>query len=179
MEQRDAFYQQAEVLGKIVCSFIDTMGAFKGLAEEILAGNGIRDPQPMLWYSQRAWRDSLDEIAKKIGPNTLSQIARQIPAGATIPAEFDTLEKAFQNLDDAYQGTHRRGDVGHYRVIESGERSLKVECTTPYPCDFDGGVVAGLAHRFEGENPLLDVHHDTYAPCKKQGDGLCVYSIHW
>lgn len=177
--QREASSPKTEVLGEIVCSFVDTMGAFKGLAREILAANGIPDPKPNLWYSQRAWRDALNEIAKKIGPNTLFQIARQIPAGARIPPEFDTLEKAFQNLDDAYQGTHRGGEVGHYRVIERGEKSLKVECTTPYPCDFDRGIVAGLAHRFEGENPLLDIHHETYAPCKKQGDAVCVYSVHW
>lgn len=179
VEPRKASSPRAEVLGEIVCSFFDTMGAFKGLAKEILAANGIEDPNPRLWYSQRAWRDSLREIAEKIGPNTLFQIARQIPAGAEIPPEFDTLEKAFQNLDAAYRGTHRGGDVGHYRVVESGEKSLQIECTTPYPCDFDRGIVAGLAQRFEGANPLLDVDHATYAPCKKRGDDLCVFSIHW
>jgi len=179
MQQREASSPKTEVLGEIVCSFVDTMKAFKGLAREILVANGIRDPKPYLWYRQESWRLSLNEIAERIGPNTLFQIARQIPSGAEIPPELDTLEKAFQSLDAAYQGTHRGGDVGHYRVVESAEKSLKVECTTPYPCDFDRGIVAGLAQRFEGDNPLLDVHHETDVRCKKQGAGSCVFSVHW
>ncbi len=50
-----------------------------------------------------------------------------------------------------------------------------MECSTPYPCAFDEGIVTGLAQRFE---PTATVAHDRKG-CRKRGDPSCNYNVTW
>lgn len=179
MAQFKAFAPNVEVLGEVVLSFVEVMGAFRRLAEGILKDNGIEDPQPDHWYSQQAWLNSFKTITEQIGPNTLFQVARQIPLGAEISPNIDTIEKALFELDAAYRGTHRGGEVGHYIFVKTGERSGQMHTMNPYPCDFDRGLLDALTRRFEPANPYLDIIHHDNAPCKKAGADSCTYTIFW
>ncbi len=179
MAEFKAFSPHVEVKGEVVLSFVAVMGAFRRLADEILAKNGIVDPRPGKWYSQQAWLNSFKAITEEIGPKTLFVLARQIPLAAPIPPELDTLEKALFNLDRSYRETHRGGDVGHYIFYKTGERCGRVETRNPYPCDFDRGLLDALAHRLEAGNPYVDIHHHDESPCKKQGAESCLYTVSW
>ncbi len=179
MAQFKAFEPGVEVLGEIVCSFVDVMGAFKSLAEGILKDNGIENPTPGQWYPQQAWLDSFKTIAEQIGPNTLFLLARQIPLMAPIATEIDSIEKAMFGLDAGYRGAHRGGQVGHYIFVKTGERSGQMHTMNPYPCDFDRGILDALTRRFEPANPYLDIVHHDNAPCKKLGADSCTYTITW
>jgi hypothetical protein len=179
MAQFKAFAPNVEVEGSVVISVVDVMGAFKRLAEGILEDNGIENPQPGRWYSQQAWLNSFKTIAEQIGPNTLFQLARHIPLGASIDPEIDHIEKALFSLDQAYRHTHRGGEVGHYIFVKTGERTGQMHTMNPYPCDFDRGLLDALTRRFEPANPYLDlIHHDS-APCKKTGADSCTYTVFW
>ena len=83
--QFKAFSPKVEVYGQVVVAVLDVMGAFRPLALTILRSNGIADPQPERWYSQQAWLDAFATIAEQIGPNTIYQLARQIPTTAPMP----------------------------------------------------------------------------------------------
>lgn len=182
MAQFKAFAPGVEVRGDVVLSFVDVMGAFKSLAEGILEDNGIKDPSPEGWYLQQAWLNSFKTITEQIGPNTLFQLARQIPlsAGASkLYGNIDTLETALFVLDEAYRSSHRGGEVGHYIFVKTGERSGQMHTMNPYPCDFDRGLLDSLTRRFEPVNPYLDVFHNDQAPCKKSGADSCTYTIAW
>ncbi len=179
MAQFKAFSPQVEVLGEVVLSFVNVMGAFKRLALGILQENGIEDPQPELWYSQQAWLDSFAKIAKEIGPNTLYQIGRQIPQQHYFPPGIDSIESVLSDLDAAYLKSHRGGEVGHYRFQVVGMRIGTMTCDNPYPCDFDRGIIQALAERFEPAGSLVDVRHEDNAPCKRNSGNSCVYTISW
>ncbi|MEM7586584.1 MAG: hypothetical protein AAF560_24560 [Acidobacteriota bacterium] len=179
MAQFKAFSPRVEVLGEVVLSFVNVMGAFKRIALGILEENGIVDPQPDQWYSQQAWLDSFRKIAEQVGPNTLYQIGRQIPQQHFFPPGVDSIEDVLANLDEAYRMAHRGGEVGHYRFQVIGMRSGKMTCDNPYPCDFDRGIIQALVERFEPQGSLVDVRHEDNAPCKKSGADSCSYTITW
>ena len=179
MAQFKAFSPRVEVLGEVVLSLVNVMGAFKRLALGILAEHGINDPQPDQWYSQQAWLDSFKKIAEEVGPNTLYQIGRQLPAQHFFPPGIDSIETVLGELDDAYRKTHRGGEVGHYRFQIVGMNTGKMTCDNPYPCDFDRGIIQALAERFQPAGSLVDVRHEDDAPCKKSGADSCVYTITW
>ncbi len=179
MAEFKAFSPRVEVLGEVVLSLVNVMGAFKTISLEILRENGIGDPQPDEWYSQQAWLDSFKAIAEKVGPNTLYQVGRQVPAQYAFPPMIDSIESVLSDLDAAYRKSHRGGEVGHYRFQILGMNMGKMTCDNPYPCDFDRGIISALAQRFEPPGSLTDVRHEDHAPCKKQGANSCVYTISW
>ncbi len=179
MAQFKAFSSKVEVLGEVVLSLVNVMGAFKSVSIEILRENGIVDPQPDKWYSQQAWLDSFKVIAKKVGPNTLYQVGRQVPQQYRFPPGIDSLESVLAGLDPAYIVSHRGGDVGHYRFKVMGLNVGQMTCDNPYPCDFDRGIISALAERFEPPGSLIDVRHEQNAPCKKLGADSCIYTISW
>ena len=178
MAQFKAISPNVEVLGEVVLSLVNVMGAFKGISLDILKENGIVDPQPDEWYSQQAWLDSFKVIADKVGPNTLYQVGRQIPQQYYFPPGVDSIESVLSDLDDAYRKSHRGGEIGHYRFKMVGLNVGQMECDNPYPCDFDRGIITALAERFEPEGSLVDVRQED-SPCKKQGDDSSVYTISW
>lgn len=179
MAQFKAFASGVEVRGDVVRTFINVMGAFQGIAVGILEDNGIEDPKPHRWYSQQAWLDSFSTIASKVGPNTLYQIGRQIPQEGRYPPGIDNIEAAFSELDTAYRTSHRGGEIGFYKFESTGLQSGTVTCFTPYPCDFDRGLIQGLAERFEPMDSFIDVRHDVTEPCKKLDSEFCVYHVSW
>lgn len=179
MAQFKAFEPGVEVMGSVVVSFVEVMGAFKSLAEGILQDNGIPNPVPGNWYSQQAWLNSFRTITEQIGPNTVFLLARQIPTGAEIAPEIDTIEKALFSLDNAYRVSHRGGEAGHYIFVKTGNTTGQMHTLNPYPCDFDRGILDALTKRFEPSNPYLDIVHHDNAPCKKKGADSCTYSITW
>ena len=179
MAQFKAFSPRVEVRGEVLLSLVNVMGAFKSISLEVLRQNGILDPQPDRWYSQQAWLDSFKVIAERVGPNTLYQVGRQIPAQYRFPSGIDSIETVMTDLDEAYRQSHRGGEVGHYRFQILGLRIGQMTCDNPYPCDFDRGIISALAERFQPPGSLVDVRHEQHAPCKKQGADSCVYSICW
>ncbi len=179
MAEFKVFSPRVEVLGEVVLSLVNVMGAFKTISIEILKENGIVAPQPNEWYPQQAWLNSFKAIAQKVGPNTLYQVGRQVPQQYAFPLTIDSIETVLSNLDEAYRKSHRGGEVGHYRFQILGLNSGRMTCDNPYPCDFDRGIISALAQRFEPPGSLVDVRHEDQAPCKKQGADSCVYTISW
>lgn len=179
MAQFKALDPQAEVRGDVVSATINVMGAFKAIAEGILADHGIEDPGPNQWFPLQAWLSSFQTIATQVGPNTVYQIGRQIPRQGYYPPGIESIEDVLTALNQQYQLCHRGGQVGTYEFSFTGSRSGKLVCNTPYPCDFDRGLIESLTQRFEPEDSFVDVQHDDSVPCKKLGADSCSYRISW
>ena len=167
-----------EVSGRIVLAVVGVMGAFRSVALRVLEQNGIVDPQPVRWYPLRSWLASFDTIVRDVGPNTLHQIGRHVAATGEVPQDLHSLHDAFSLLDEAYYSQHRGGDIGHFHYIGSGERSGTMVSSTPYPSDFDRGVITSLAERFE-PGSLVDVRLDGTAESRRSGGLSCTYLIRW
>lgn len=168
-----------KVHGAVVVAVVDVMGAFRSVALGILEKNGIVNPSVGRWYSLKQWLASFDSIVHDVGPNTLHQIGRQVAGTAPIPPHIDSLQKAYNELDNAYYSQHRGGDIGHYHYISTGERSGTMISTTAYPMEFDRGILAALASRFEPHS-LVDIRLDPQSESRAGGSGSsCTFLIAW
>lgn len=177
MAQFRAFSSGVVVNGQTVLAVVKGMGAFAQTANEILARHGIKSPDPNGWYPQQAWLDAFEEIAKSIGPRTLTQIGASIPNSAKFPPGIDTVDKALGSLDAAYHMNHRGGDIGYLKFTKTGEKKGVVESRNPYPCAFDTGLIDAMVKRFKPAGSMPAVTHDASKPCRaKQGDS-CTYLI--
>lgn len=175
---REQIPPHVEVRGSIVLAVVEVMRAFRSVALRVLEKNGIVDPQPDEWYSLRDWIASFDTIVQDVGPNTLHQIGRFVSGSAPIPPEIDGIQTALAHLDEQYRSQHRGGDVGHYHYFETGERSATIVASTPYPSDFDRGVIASLVERFEPDG-LVHVDLDPNSETRKDGGTSCTFLVYW
>ncbi|MEM8930928.1 MAG: hypothetical protein AAGE94_07125 [Acidobacteriota bacterium] len=175
---RDQISPNVEVRGAIVLAVVEVMRAFRSVALRVLAKNGIVDPQPDHWYSLKDWIASFDTIVKDVGPNTLHQIGRHVSGTAPIPPNIDNVQDALSLLDEQYLSQHRGGDVGHYHYFHTGERTATIISSTPYPSDFDRGVITSLIERFENDS-LLHVDLDPKSETRKNGATSCTFLVQW
>lgn len=180
MAEFKAFESDVEVLGDVVLSVVHAMGAFKGLALEILERHGIAEPQKHLWYPQQAWLDAFATLAKEVGPSTVAQIGRQIPRQANFRPGLHGIDAVLLELDQAYKATHRGGEAGSYSFRPTGLQSGFVICQTPYPCDLERGLLGALAERFAPPDSFVDVRHDELpSQCKKHDHESCTFHLRW
>jgi len=179
MAQFQAFAPGVEVSGAAVLSVVEGMGGFRVMALQILAQHGIIHPQSGKWYSQQAWLDAFRQIAERVGPATLRAIGNKIPETALWPPNITTVEDALESIDVAYHMNHRGGEIGHYHFQKTGERSGKVVCHNPYPCNFDLGIIEATAKRFVPPGITPSVRHDNTQPCRQKGDDSCTYVVTW
>ena len=180
MAQFKAFANNVEVNGETVLSIVDGMGAFKARALKILEENGITNPTPGKWYSQQSWLNAFKTIAETIENNTLLSIGLKIPENAKFPPGIDSIENALSIIDVAYHMNHRGGNIGKYEFVKTGDKSGKMVCKNPYPCDFDRGIIESMCKRFKPKTSIITtVQHDNSAPCRKNGAESCTYNINW
>jgi len=179
MAQFKAIVPGVEVCGAAVLSVVQGMDLSQTMALRILKGHGIEKPTKDSWHSQQAWLDSFREIAEKVGPATLRRIGTKIPETALWPPTVRTIEDALASIDVAYHMNHRSGEIGHYAFEKTGEKSGKMVCGNPYPCEFDFGIVENTARMFAPRGVVTSVHHDDSQPCRKKGADSCTYRITW
>jgi hypothetical protein len=169
----------AEVSGEAVMSVVEGMGAFRRAGITILAECGIVDPAPGKWYKQQDWVAAFKKIAETIGPSTLNAIGKKIPENAIFPPSIRDIDGALGSLNDAYHMNHRNGEAGDFTFKKTGDRSGTMTSDTPYPCDFDLGVLSATAVRFATPGSFPRVTHDDTAPCRKKGGRSCTFHITW
>ncbi len=179
MAQFKAMSPKVEVNGAAVLSVVEGMRFSRNLSLQILAGHGIVGPQVGRWYKQQDWLDSFKEIAERAGPATLRAVGLHIPETALWPSDVKTVAEALASIDVAYHMNHRNGPIGNYNFLPTGERSGEMNCTNPYPCEFDQGIIEGTMAKFAPAGALLIVKHDDARPCRRKGANSCTYLLSW
>lgn len=175
---KDDISPSVEVNGRVVLALVHVMGAFRSLSLDILKEHGIENPEDGHWYPLNRFLDSFDTMMQRIGPNTLSAVGRQIVAQAPFPPEITTPADALSSLDASYQGEHRQGEVGRYHFVSKSDHSGVMISTTPYPENFDRGLIRALVERFEPDG-LIDVHLDSSPESLEKGADAHTYSVSW
>ncbi len=188
-----AINPDVEVNGETVISVIDGI-ALKSMAIDILSKNGIKDPKAGLWYSQQNWLNAFKEISQRLSPLALFSIGSKIPENAKFPPQINSIEKALGAINVAYHMNHRLNGkilfdpqsgklhegIGHYIFAMQGDgKEAKMTCPNPYPCDFDRGIISGMAKKFKPSGSSVQVIHNDSAPCRKKGSESCEYFIKW
>jgi hypothetical protein len=104
----------------------------------------VGDLQPDKMVLVQSWLDALAEIATAAGPEVVRAVGAAIVENADFPRELDSVEAVLLALDTIYQHNHK-GDVGHYHSRKLDDGSFEVRCETPYPRQFERGLVEGIA----------------------------------
>lgn len=179
MAQFVALAPGVQINGGSILSIINAMGVFKRSADNILEQRGLVNLTADQWYPQQIWLDAFKEICAKLGSSSLKQIGGNIPNTAQFPPGLDTIEKALGALDAGYHMSHRGGLIGHYKFVSTGPRSANVICDTPYPCDFERGIIDTMAMKYKPAGAIVRVSHDTSQPCRISGGSSCTYTVQW
>lgn len=168
------------VLGASVRAFVSALGFYGPRGLQILAENGIPDPQPSEWYPLQSYLDAQREVYEKVGPNTLARIGRKLVQEATFPPQLESIHDALGTLNDDYHTRHDGSDVGSFRYERTGDRSCTVRVRNPYPCELDRNVVEELCRRFKPDAVAgVFVRHVDEASCRKHGADACVLNVWW
>ena len=169
------FSPDATVSGGNILSMLAAMGPFRRRGEQILEENGIRDVQVDGWYSLPAYVTALQAIGSKMGPNTLFQIGRQIPNHVPLPPGIDTFEKVLASFGMAFDMNHRGAQPGAITFDVKNPRSATITTGTPYPCDFDRGVIVGFFQKLLSTRVTVDPMEGM--ACKARGGETCSYGV--
>jgi hypothetical protein len=196
--QFKALHPNIEVNGRTVFAIVDAF-TLKKIPSQILLAEGIGEPTaggvvavaPERWYLQQAWLRAFERIATEIGHGALYAIGLRIPENAAFPPWVKDIDGAIRSIDVAYHLNHRREGrvmfdpssgtmlegIGHYGYTRiAGQRTIVSECNNPYPCDFDAGILAAMAKRFE---KTAVVTHDRTGMCRNKGHDSCTYVVTW
>lgn len=177
MAQFQSFTNNVTVNGQTVLAVVEGMEHSREKAQQILTKHGIANPHKEEWYPQQSWLNSFKEIAENIGTYALYCIGVKIPDNAQFPPDIDSLEKALKSIDVAYHMNHRGGEIGDYKFLKDADGSLHFICNNPYPCEFDRGIIEGVARKYTTPGQHILVKHDDTAPCRDKGADSCTYHI--
>ena len=191
--QYRAFEPDIEILGAAVMATIGGFGPLRTIVARVLCRDGLGVAGAGIdvdgWYVQQAWLDALREIDERFGTEVLFNIGAEIPNNAVFPSLAVDVHTAVASIDVAYHLNHRRAGqimydattkqmlegIGHYGYERIADTQILSTCVTPYPCEFDFGIVATMARRFE---PRTIVEH-VGSECRRQGAQACTYSLRW
>ena len=164
----------ALVRGGDVLSMLAATGAFRKTAEQVLTEHGIVDIHADGWYPLGAYADVMRELEHRVGPNALFRIGKEIPNQIEMPAGLDTFERVAASFGPAFSMNHRNAGNGRIDYEISGPDSATIVSGTPYPCDFDRGVIMGFFQKLLHITPHYQ--HDNLL-CKKKGAAVCIHYV--
>lgn len=165
----------ATVSGGNILSMLAAMGPFRKRGEQILEEKGLRDIDVERWYPLPPYVEALKAIGEKMGPNTLLQIGKQIPNHVPLPPGIDTFERVLASFGIAFDMNHRGYAPGRISYNMVSDRSATITSATPYPCDFDRGVIQGFFQKLLSTR--VNLMHDEERGCKKHGDESCTHVV--
>ena len=164
----------ATVSGGNILSMLAAMGPFRKRGETILQEHGITDVDVHGWYPLPAYVDSLRTIGEKMGPNTLLQIGKQIPNHIPLPPGLDSFEKVAASFGVAFDMNHRGFPPNSITYRMTTDRSAVISTSTPYPCEFDRGVILGFFQTLL--QARVNSTHDE-GGCKNTGAPVCTHTV--
>ncbi len=195
--QYRAFEPDIEILGAAVLATFRAFGPLRSIVDRVLCRDGLvdcaapdnRGVELDAWYRQQAWLDALCEVDRSYGTEILFNIGAAIPDTAVFPTSAVDVHSAVASIDLAYHLNHRRAGrvmadpatgellegIGHYGYERLSATQILSTCVTPYPCEFDFGIVATMARRFEPRVIAAHVGRE----CRRHGAPACTYSLRW
>ena len=164
----------ALVSGGDVLSMLAATGAFRKTAEQALADHGLVDVHASGWYPLAAYADVMRDLEHRVGPNTLFRIGKEIPNHIELPPGLDTFERVAASFGPAFSMNHRNAGNGGIDYELTGPDAATIVSGTPYPCDFDRGVILGF---FQKLLQITPHHQHDNLLCKKKGAAVCVHYL--
>ena len=125
-------------------------------------------------------RSELEEIATRMTPTALYAMGCKVATSVGETGGIEDFQDFVRRIDVIYYNYHRGGEIGHAQAAWESDRSVRVVMDTPYPCEFERGILYGFARRFLGNaSDRLYAEHVEGAPCRRQGARSCTYRLNW
>lgn len=168
--------------GDFVVGFIECVeeisSVFGKKTEEILAANGIKNPEPGETYPMDDVVSSINQIADEVGENTIHQIGIYQVTIPDWPEHVETIEDGFEAIQDMYVGAYEDFSVeklGKFEFQKTGNREGRAAVTEqfPYPSSFARGVCEGVIQDLTGDSGGVITETDA------QSGEKAAYEINW
>lgn len=183
-------FRGVEVLGISITSLTDAFGPLTPVVQGVLAKGGIQNVHGDLWYPVDDLVSALQHVAAEVGENAMFEMGKRVHGSARWPPHITDVHAALTSVNMAYHMNHRdesgplcdpatgllRTRIGGYFYRRTGPRSGVMVCTTPYPSDFERGILVGVARKWR---PLANAELDPSAPTRKRGGRSCTFVIEW
>ncbi|HZF53084.1 MAG TPA: hypothetical protein VE093_30735 [Polyangiaceae bacterium] len=190
MTGMSADLSRVEVLGQTIMGIMTAMGEYSSIAKSILRQNSIRSIEPDAWYPMAVCLAAVETIGERVGEHTLFVIGKRVPENVVWPPHIRAIDEVLDFIDIAYHSTHRldgavlydpasgvmKEGIGHYRHQKQGPRRSVMVCDTPFPSEFDRGLILEVARQFK---PDAEVSLDDTKPTRKGGALSCTYIVSW
>jgi len=171
-----------QIRGNAILTFAELLELHRPDAVEILDKYELGKPRPEEWYPQKTWLDAIKEVSERIGPTSLYIMGAKTYDLVNWPPEANDLQGTLMTINKQHQMNHRNGESGnwHLAIFDSEGHHAKITSDTPYPCDFERGVIMSIVMHFNHENlrNLWVVHENPYS-CRNRGTDSCTYLIRW
>lgn len=170
----------SEVIGRSPMSYVaasESVTDFMGKQTKAkLANYGVEELDPDEWYPLKVPLAMLYDMRDDYGESSMQNMGRHIPEHVEFPPDIEGVEEALRSVDQAYQHNHRGIDIGSYEFEKASENEGEVVCENPYPCEFDQGLLRGVAEQFT--ESFVDVE-EVGDECRAEGGQRCTYRVTW
>ncbi|RKD93400.1 4-vinyl reductase [Halopiger aswanensis] len=170
----------SEVIGRSPQSYVaagDSISSFVGKeVSNKLAKYGLEDIDPEEWYPLEIPLAMLYDMRDEYGGVRMRNMGQNVPEHVKFPPELSEVDDALHAIDRAYHQNHRGGDLGSYEFHQEGPNEGRMVCENPYPCEFDKGLIKGVARKF-ADNPVKVEEVGDH--CRSDGDARCEYRVDW
>ncbi|MGQ3412566.1 4-vinyl reductase [Natrinema sp. LN54] len=176
----DGSLEDAEVIGRSPVSYIaagESVSSFVGKQiTNKLAEHGLEDIEPEEWYPLAIPLAMLYDMRDEYGGVRMRNMGQNVPEHVEFPPELSDVENALRGIDQAYHQNHRGSGIGSYEFQLDGETEGVMTCENPYPCEFDKGLIQGVARKFADSPVEVEEVGDQ---CRSDGGQHCKYRVDW
>lgn len=170
----------SEVVGRSPMSYVaasESITEFMGKqTKHKLANYGVEELDPDEWYPLKVPLAMLFDMREDYGESSMRNMGRHIPEHVEFPPDIEGAEEALQSVHQAYQHNHRGTEIGTYEFEKTGEKEGQMVCENPYPCEFDQGLIRGVAENFT--DSFVDVE-EIGDECRADGGKRCTFHVEW
>ncbi|WP_049922331.1 4-vinyl reductase [Halopiger djelfimassiliensis] len=176
----DGSLEDAEVIGRSPQSYIaagESVSSFVGKQiTSKLAEYGLEEIEPDEWYPLEIPLAMLYDMRDEYGGVRMRNMGQNVPEHVEFPPELSEVDEALASIDAAYHQNHRGSEIGSYEFETEGPNEGVMICENPYPCEFDKGLIKGVAKKFANNPVTVEEVGDQ---CRSDGDQHCEYHVEW
>ncbi len=140
---------RGEALDAVVTAVSALAPATRMRVQTILADGDALHVSTGEWYPLADYLDTLDDIESAVGSSVLHRIGMQLPLSTDSEVDSQDPQAVLRDLDEAYASVHRGQRAGGFEFRRVDVERGIVRSTTPYPDEFDRGI---LDAAFAGRN---------------------------
>lgn len=140
---------RGEALDAIVTAVSALSPATRMRVQTILADEDVLHVSAGEWYPLATYLDTLDAIEDAVGSTVLHRIGMKLPMTTDGGDDATDPRTVLRELDATYASVHRGENAGGFEFRQVDATSGIVRSTTPYPDEFDRGI---LDATFAGRN---------------------------